>query len=470
MNATKTMTAIAAIASLLTATSAQAWVRQNLRDQPGFSNHNLVLPSGRLEISVERDGSATAGDDAGMEAIRAAVRTFNDVPGSSARVELGEPFDFPSNVDSRDGFEMDGVNRLYFFQEDDPAFRAVALTAVFYDVNTGRILESDTAMNEADFTFSTATPPDPNAQLGTAVLDLQEVLTHEFFHAFGFDHAPMSGRFDPTTGLQVGGWYTGDWSEHATSFPIATGTISGRTLQPDDVAALASVYPDGSFLGKISGRVVDGATGQGLKGAHVVAVSATAPETPVVGTISGTGEASDPGAFTISGLPPGSYYVRIEPLVGTSNPFTERSTQYKGFATDFDPEFYSGAAESLVDAALTSDDAAVVAVGQGAPSAEITIITNATPPAPVASSATFRNGKLTVGGNNFITAATALEIDGHMITSVAFPRKKVRSNGIATKATSKDPSLTGLLSSSSTLVVVETATGKRSAPVSIQVK
>jgi hypothetical protein len=237
MNATKTMTAIAAIAYLLTATSAQAWVRQNLRDQPGFSNHNLVLPSGRLEISVERDGSATAGNDAGMEAIRAAVRTFNDVPGSSARVELGEPFDFPSNVDSRDGFEMDGVNRLYFFQEDDPAFRAVALTAVFYDVNTGRILESDTAMNEADFTFSTATPPDPNAQLGTAVLDLQEVLTHEFFHAFGFDHAPMSGRFDPTTGLQVGGWYTGDWSEHATSFPIATGTISGRTLQPDDAGA-----------------------------------------------------------------------------------------------------------------------------------------------------------------------------------------------------------------------------------------
>jgi hypothetical protein len=464
--------ALVAVTCLVGATSTRAWVRQNLRDQPGFSNHDLFLPSGRLRVSIERDGSATADDGSDLEAIRAAMRSFEEAPGSLVHIDEAEPFDFPPDVESRDGFTLDGVNRLYFFQADDPAFHAVALTAVFFEPTTGRILESDTAVNEADYVFSTRTTTDPNEQLGAAVLDLQEVITHEFFHSFGFDHSAVAGRFDPTTGLQVAGWYTGDWSNQATLFPIASGTISGRTLQPDDVAALASVYPDGSSAtGKIAGRVVDGATGQGLKGAHVVAVRAEAPDVPVVGTITGTGETGDPGAFMLSGLPPDSYFVRIEPLAGTSNPFTERSTQYRGFVTAFTPEFYSGARESLLDAPIAPDDAAEIVVARGEQGPPITVITNSVPPPPVANAATFRGGKLIVSGGNFVTAATAFEIDGRLVTSMSFPKKKVKANGIATKFTSKDPGLADVLatSASPTLVVVETATGRRSLPVPIRI-
>jgi hypothetical protein len=450
-------------ATLLSPPVARGWVRQNLRDQAGFSNHNLIQPTGRLRLSIERDMQ--------IGAIRAAMDAINRSPGSAARIEEADGFDFPQGVASRGGFEIDGVNRVYSFHDDDPSFQAVALTAVFFEPTTGRILESDTAVNEAEYTLSTATPDDPNAVLGTHVVDLQEVVTHELLHAFGFDHSPIVGAFDPATGLEVSGWRSGDWTNQATMFPIATGTTSGRTLSEDDVAALATVYPDAKTqVNTIAGHVIDGATGRGLKGVHVVAVREEAPGLPVVGTISGTGETSDAGAFELSGLEPGSYYVRIEPLAGTSNPFTERSTQYRGFATSFEPEFYSGARESLVDVAIAASDAVAVTVGAGSRPAPIAIITNATPPPPVADVATFKDGKLVVRGDNFLTTAVAIEIDGRRIAGLAFPKKRIKPNGMATKCTSKGADVAEALAASSapTLVVVETATGHRSQPIPVK--
>src|SRR5262249_13790028 len=155
--------------------------------------------------------------------------------------------------------------------------------------------------------------------LGTATADLQEVVTHEMMHALGFDHSAVAGRFDPETGREVSGFTSHDYSLHSSIFPIASQTIQGRTLGEDDMAGLRAVYGRGT--GTISGRVVDGATGRGIKGAHVVAVRPEATDVPVVATITGTGEATSSGEFVLSGLAPGSYFLRIEPLGGGTNPF-----------------------------------------------------------------------------------------------------------------------------------------------------
>jgi hypothetical protein len=93
-------------------------------------------------------------------------------------------------------------------------------------------------------------------------------------------------------------------------FPISLGrgVVADRTLQPDDIAGVSDLYPDGDFRsdsGVISGRVRMG--GAGVKGAHVVAFN------PQSGTLIGNFSSTD-GAFRIAGLAPGPHVIRVEPL------------------------------------------------------------------------------------------------------------------------------------------------------------
>ena len=93
-------------------------------------------------------------------------------------------------------------------------------------------------------------------------------------------------------------------------FPISLGrgVVTDRTLQPDDVAGVSDLYPDGGFrsdTGIINGRVR--MSGAGVKGAHVVAFN------PQSGTLIGNFSATD-GTFRIAGLSPGPHVIRVEPL------------------------------------------------------------------------------------------------------------------------------------------------------------
>ena len=97
----------------------------------------------------------------------------------------------------------------------------------------------------------------------------------------------------------------------AVMFPIAfaPGTIAGRTLRADDIAGISDLYPDGKFTedtGSISGRVTK--SGQGVFGAHVVAFN------PTTGALVGNFSLDPLGRFSIAGLTPGLYVVRVEPL------------------------------------------------------------------------------------------------------------------------------------------------------------
>jgi hypothetical protein len=96
------------------------------------------------------------------------------------------------------------------------------------------------------------------------------------------------------------------------------------------------------------------------------------PTLPLVGRLAGVypGDTAT-GAYKLAGLPPGDYFVRIEPLDGTSNSFTDPE-----FDTTFPPEFYSGAAESESDADINMSDAVMVTVTAGMDTSGINIITN----------------------------------------------------------------------------------------------
>jgi hypothetical protein len=94
-------------------------------------------------------------------------------------------------------------------------------------------------------------------------------------------------------------------------FPIAypSGSIAARTLKADDIAGISDIYPGGDFTttdGSLSGSVTK--DGQPLFGAHVVAFN------PATGSMVASFTLTAQGQFSIGGLSPGPYVVRVEPI------------------------------------------------------------------------------------------------------------------------------------------------------------
>jgi len=136
-------------------------------------------------------------------------------------------------------------------------------------------------------------------------------------------------------------------------FPISlgTGSIADRTLQPDDVAGVSALYPDGEFdrnSGAIEGRVRR--SSRGVLGAHVAAFNLKD------GTLIGGFSLGDEGEFQIKGLAPGAYVIRVEPLDdGDIDSFFEPGD----IDIDFQATFYDRLAVAPAGGASDSFDVTV---------------------------------------------------------------------------------------------------------------
>lgn len=144
-----------------------------------------------------------------MRAIQSAFDAWNDVAcsGMSAR------------------FDPSGTHRnKVAFETDDweHSRTSFAVTAVSYRPDDGEIVEADIEVNEFDYDFDALeSGPSPN------VPDLQNTITHEIGHAFGFAHS----KHDSAT--MYGGARPGETRK--------------RTLHSDDIDGLCQVYGRGSF-------------------------------------------------------------------------------------------------------------------------------------------------------------------------------------------------------------------------------
>lgn len=223
-------------------------------------------------------------------AVARAFDTWQAVPTASVSFQFG-------GFTGASPFDDDGVSAFGF--EDAPELeRVLGSTSFVVDVVTGEVVEADVFFNTR-FTWSVAQAGDPDA------FDLQSVATHEIGHFLGLGHSALG----ETEVLAAGGRRV--LASGAVMFPISfgRGNIADRTLQPDDVAGVSELYPDGDLerrFGGVQGRVRLG--GRAVIGAHVVAFN------PRTGAMVGGFSLGREGEFAIAGLEPGPHVIRVEPL------------------------------------------------------------------------------------------------------------------------------------------------------------
>jgi hypothetical protein len=302
---------------------------------------------------------------AGVAALQSTLTDLNTVINPQFTI-TNSTFSFPSTVDSENGMNLCSslgkANCIYFFKIDsNNSFGGIAAAFISFNPSTGAITNCDILFDDKTFNFSTT---------GAAgAFDIEGVANQEVTHCLGMDHSAVAGTFSTTTGLQVDGFALGgNFSLTASMFPFADfAETQTRSLESDDEAGLLTIYPPAGLTGNgsISGQVINGTTGQPVKGAHVVAVSTVFPNTPIVGSLSGVKPNTTAGSYQLDNLPPGNYYVRIEPLVGTTNSFTEANTDSTGFDTSFPAEFYGG--ESSTDLDFVKDGAGALVDAQVVP-------------------------------------------------------------------------------------------------------
>jgi hypothetical protein len=225
-----------------------------------------------------------------QEAVERAFQVWMDVPSADVAVQFG-------GFTSAEPHVEDGLSVIGFQSQPD---EDRTLGAADFQINdtTGALIAADIFFNSV-FPWSVA----PGGESGR--FDVESIAAHEIGHFLGLGHSLLG-----ETALESNG-FRRVLGKRAVMFPIAysRGNIEDRTLEADDIAGITDLYATSAAnrdTGAVNGRVTLG--GRGIFGAHIEAFN------PATGVIVGGFSLNDDGEFVISGLAPGLYVVRAEPL------------------------------------------------------------------------------------------------------------------------------------------------------------
>ena len=218
--------------------------------------------------------------------------------------------------------ETDG-NNLVVFDESNRWLQAprgsgiIAAAFVETETGSGEITDVDIVFNGRDFRFGTTDGSNNTVDLG-------DVAIHEIGHLLGLDHTPLNDL--PASTPTMIPFYS----------PIRG---AGATLEADDRAGAGFLYPNRSSqlgFGSISGEVTN-IEGAPQFGVHVVAENTVTGDR--IGSVTGATPGAGRGEFTVFGLDPGEYVVRIEPIEGSINE-SNFGGVFQNFSTGFPTEYF----------------------------------------------------------------------------------------------------------------------------------
>lgn len=171
-----------------------------------------------IEYELQQDGSDDLDDGTDLEAIRSAVKSWNNVACSS--LELIEAATGQATDTIATTGELDGVNRLAWVEDERWPYGSLVLGVAtpIYDAQ-GQILEADITLNGYSASWSTT----GEANRG----DVESVVVHELGHVFGLQHV-------------LGGHNLGS---PPTMSAIMDPDLRGRDLEDDDALGACYLYP-----------------------------------------------------------------------------------------------------------------------------------------------------------------------------------------------------------------------------------
>jgi len=197
---------------------------------------------------------------------------------------------------------LSGRNDVYFSQSSSFGTGVLAVTSVTYDGPSARIFESDIALNDAIYNFSST--PNSTDNVNQTTIFLGDVLSHELGHLLGLGHSQTR--------------------DSSMVFTIFNGHY---ILKDDDKSGANAIYLK-QAQGIISGKVVGGKDLNGIFGANVQVISASTGEV-VSSQFSEVG-----GSFYFFNLPLGdTYYIYVSPLNVSAGPPTFYSSANSSFCS-----------------------------------------------------------------------------------------------------------------------------------------
>lgn len=413
--------AVAFAFALAAAQPASAFVRLTRQDPGGPVVQAHWLDSELPLLSVVDATNADIPYALALAVVQAAAETWENVDTAYFTVS---PVDVQTTAGAKPAAldANDGQNSVFFDQAGTnfPTAGVIAFVRSIVDTTTGHTLDADMVFNDRDFFSSTADPGPSPAPAPQTSVDLQAVITHEYGHYFGLDHTSVAGN---------------------TMIPFIQNDTTQRTLELDDRAGLSTIFPESAsrpgglspgavdFLattGRVTGTVVNGFVGSAIFGAHVEAINLAAP-TPAstISAISGELTLRDGrGEFTVHGLPPGQYAIRIVPLDGIRTTASDGNVGgvFNGLDVGFEVEFWNAERESAIGFDDDPADFAPVTVAAAVTTPGIDFLTNTYPGRViVAQHGQFEN-TVTFAQNAFLAVRFDLPFEPpYTITNVEFP-------------------------------------------------